>query len=68
MYQIGIKNWFILKRIIQGVFNRFRIRNHYSDEWLVSVIKKKRKMLKDCFVNVDNILIMSRNTNMDYES
>lgn len=53
---MALSSWFIIRKIARGLTNRFRVYGSFSDEWVISFIRKKKKVLREGGANLERIM------------
>jgi hypothetical protein len=60
IFQADITNWDIVRKIVLGAAQWFKVKELYGDDWLINTIKKKRKILKEYNINYELTLSMAK--------
>lgn len=56
MVQANICSWSTVVEICLGLFNRFEIKNNFDEDWLISTIRKNKRLFRQHSIDYENIL------------
>lgn len=61
-----MSDWNVLKNVVKAIFNRFQLKVNFDQRWLINILVKNKRQLREGLVKVEMMLRAAKGHEQEY--